>query len=121
VAGDFRRSPGIRLRAANGGNGELTNISLSLPTNGEEFISRDAISGEGQFVVFMSTSGGQTDIFVWDRDTGDTANITAEIDGLARNASISEDGRYIAFEANPDGLQFDIYRAENPLHDDFIM
>ena len=108
-------------RAANGGNGELTNISLSLPTNGEEFISRDAISGEGQFVVFMSTSGGQTDVFVWDRDTGDTANITAEIDGLARNASISEDGRYIAFEANPDGLQFDIYRAENPLHDDFIM
>jgi Tol biopolymer transport system component len=40
--------------------------------------------------------------------------------GEARNASISEDGRYIAFEANPGG-QFDIYRADNPLHDDFIV
>ena len=37
------------------------------------------------------------------------------------NPSISEDGKHIAFESNETGAQFDIYLAENPLHDDFIM
>ena len=101
-------------------NATLTNLSLSLPTNGEESF-RDGISGDGRFVAFTSNSGGVFDLYVWDRDTGDATNVTADWDGLARNATISEDGRYIAFEGRSDGFQFDIYRADNPLHDDFIV
>ena len=102
-------------------NATLTNVSSSLPTNGEEFFS-DGISGDGRFVAFTSTSGGVTDLYVWDRDTGDATNVTADWDGLARNATISEDGQYIAFEGRITGEnQFDIYRADNPVHDDFIV
>ena len=102
-------------------NATLTNLSLSLTTNGQERLSLgDAISGDGRFVAFTSESGGQSDLYVWDRDSGDATNVTAAWSGEVRTASISEDGRYIAFEGDTGG-QFDIYRADNPVHDDFIV
>ena len=84
---------------------------------GEDMIP--SISGDGRFVTYASTVAGETDIYVWDRDTNTTHQF--DLPDVQRNASISTDGKYISFESKPDGFQFDVYRADNPLHDDFIV
>ena len=94
-----------------------TNISATLPTNGEEV--SPSVSNGGQFVTWSSNADGDFDIYVWDRDTNTTHQF--DLPGVQRNPSISEDGKHIAFESNETGAQYDIYVAENPLHDDFIM
>src|SRR4029079_9810250 len=94
-----------------------TNISLSLPIDGEEVIP--SISGDGRFVAFSSTIAGESDIFVWDGDTDTTYRF--DLPGVQRSPAISGDGRSIIFESNETGAQYDIYVADNPLHDDFII
>jgi hypothetical protein len=91
--------------------------TTGLPTTGVEV--NPSISGDGRFVAFQATIAGETDIYVWDRDHHTTYQF--DLPGVQRNPSITEDGRHIAFESNQDGSQFDLYLADNPLHDAFAV
>ena len=80
---------------------------------------RPDISGDGRFVTWTSTIAGATDVYVLDRN--DNTTYQFDIAGDQRNPSVTEDGKYISFESNETGAQYDIVLASNPLHDDFIM
>ena len=63
-----------------------------------------AISADGRYVAFWSdasdlTTDGNTgqDVFVHDRQTGMTTNVSPSAEGGSNNPSISADGRYVAF------------------------
>jgi len=74
--------------------------------------SRPSISADGRYVAFDSDASnlvsgdtnGWIDIFVHDRQTGQTARVSVASDGSQGNhhsymSSISADGRYVAFES----------------------
>ena len=76
-----------------------------------------AISGDGRFVVFgsvrsdlvSSDTNGNSDIFITDTDTGVTTRVSVdsaggEANGDSYRPSISDDGRYVAFESNATNL-----------------
>jgi Tol biopolymer transport system component len=75
------------------------------------------ISDDGRFVVFTSIGPGltpedtndETDVFVRDRVAGTTSIVSYSVSGEAGNAkseaaSISADGRYVAFVSNADDI-----------------
>ena len=79
-----------------------------IPGNGDSFNPR--ISGDGRFVVFSSfaddlgpvDTNGNADVYLLDRSTGsmDLVSVSssgAQGDGLSTDASVSADGRYVAF------------------------
>lgn len=76
-----------------------------------------SISDDGRYVAFDSTAdnlvsgdtNGETDVFVRDRQTGQTTRVSVADDGTQGNerswfSSISADGRYIAFASGADNL-----------------
>ncbi|HLV59106.1 MAG TPA: M36 family metallopeptidase, partial [Natronosporangium sp.] len=85
----------------------------SVASNGVEgngASQRSSVSGDGRYVAFESRSSnlvpgdtnGASDIFVHDRVTGVTERVSVASDGTQANAnsfvaSISADGRYVAF------------------------
>ena len=72
-----------------------------------------SISGDGRYVAFQSTAedldffdvNGKADVFVYDRITGLTRRVSASPTGVEElfqdsiNATISGDGRYVAFQS----------------------
>ncbi len=75
--------------------------------------ARHAISADGRFVVFGSTStelvAGDTDgdfakIFVYDRDSDTIELLTAGANGDSNSPSISADSRWVAFSSGADNL-----------------
>lgn len=75
--------------------------------------STPSISGDGRYVAFHSSARNLVtdkttthyDVFVHDRTTGQVERVSissqgVEGDGQSRNASISDDGRYVAFESS---------------------
>lgn len=76
-----------------------------------------SISDDGRYVAFIShasnlvsgdTNGGR-DVFVHDRQTGETSRVSVASDGSqgdgdSWNPSISADGRYIAFDSHANNL-----------------
>ncbi|MBN1887132.1 MAG: carboxypeptidase regulatory-like domain-containing protein [Thermoflexales bacterium] len=94
--------------------GQTTRVSLasdgSLP-NGHAFPK--AISGDGRYVVFesvasnlvISDTNGIVDLFVHDRQSGQTTCVSVASDGTQSNGSyyradISADGRYVSFDSS---------------------
>jgi len=89
------------------------------------------ISGNGQFVAFCSRSSilvegdnnGCDDIFVYDRDTGQTTRVSVASDGTQANGaslgfpSISADGRYVTFQSDATNL---VPGDDNGLTDIFV-
>jgi Tol biopolymer transport system component len=74
-----------------------------------------AISDDGRFVVFSASSSllsggmGTTDVYVRDRQAGTTARVSVSTGGTAGNgpsteATISADGRYVAFTSEATNL-----------------
>jgi Tol biopolymer transport system component len=73
-----------------------------------------AISGDGRYVAFEASDrevGGYSvdDIFVYDRETGETKRASVSSDGTPANgdsnyAAFSADGRYVAFMSEADNL-----------------
>ena len=76
-----------------------------------------SISADGRYVLFSSDSNdlvaGDTnndqDVFLWDRQTGDTTLVSTDALGVQSNsysddATISRDGRYIAFKSGATNL-----------------
>jgi Tol biopolymer transport system component len=91
--------------------GGTTQVSIASDATAGNQLSRDpAISEDGRYVAFRSEasnlvvgdSNDVPDVFVHDRDTGETVRVSASSDGAQANDSsvtpaISGDGRYIAF------------------------
>ncbi len=93
--------------------GETRRVSIASDGSQGNASSREpAISADGRFVAFESwasnlvpnDTNGIGDIFVHDRETGETRRVSIAADGSQGNASsrepvISADGRHIAFES----------------------
>jgi Tol biopolymer transport system component len=86
--------------------------------NGNSYNS--AISGNGRYVAFQSyadnlvagDTNGRPDIFVHDRDTGETIRVNVDSDGNESSGSgsepaISVDGNYVVFRSYADDLVSD--------------
>jgi WD40-like Beta Propeller Repeat len=99
----------------------VSSTGAQLAANTLDFTLNPAISANGQFVVFQSgannlvpndTNNDDEDIFVRDLVAGTTTRVSVNSNGEqsrpwnriasadSRNASISGDGRYVAFESN---------------------
>ncbi len=95
-----------------------------------------SISNDGRFVAFDSSSDnlvpndtGLVDIFVKDLKTGAISRVNTDADGnpannLSTGASISGDGRFIAFQSSASnlvpgdsGVSVDVFVVANPLYD----
>ena len=88
----------------------------SNPTN-DDWGLYCMISGEGRYALFASgasnlvpgDSNGRFDLFVHDRTSGATQRVSVDSNGVQGNddsngASISADGRYVAFHSNATNL-----------------
>ena len=98
--------------------GETTRVSVaSNGAQGNGGSQNPSLSFDGRYVVFWSgatnlidgDTNGVWDIFVHDRETGETTRVSVASDGtqgndISRLPSISADGRYVAFESDADKL-----------------
>lgn len=105
--------------------GQTSRVSVAsdgTQGNGNSWSYSSALSGDGRFVVFSSTasnlvsndSNGNWDVFVRDRQTGQTSRVSVASDGLQGNGSfqpsqsvISADGRYVVFSSYANNLVSD--------------
>ena len=96
----------------------LADSDLFVPGGEGDGPSRDAaVSADGRFVAFASEAtnlvsddhNALLDVFVRDRQTGDTARVSLgmegqEANGYAEAPAISADGRFVAFHSLADNL-----------------
>ncbi|NDJ86391.1 MAG: hypothetical protein GYB66_10925 [Chloroflexi bacterium] len=111
---------GIRETSANVAVERISRVSVSSTgdqaTGGtnNDYVS---ISGDGRYVVFQSEAtnlvpgdtNGRSDIFLHDRQTGETTRVSVDSSGQqanhnSRHPAISSDGRYIAFSSQATNL-----------------
>ncbi|MDM8000578.1 MAG: hypothetical protein QUS33_11435, partial [Dehalococcoidia bacterium] len=111
--------------------GETTRMSVSdNGTEGNDYSYGASISGDGRYVAFCSVADNLVagdynsagDIFVHDRQTGQTTRVSVASDGTEANdnsewASISADGRYVAFYSVADNL---VAGDDNAAEDVFV-
>ena len=93
--------------------GETTRVSVDSEGNeGNEGGGGGSISADGRYVAYQSwasnlvseDTNGHRDVFVHDRKTGETTRVSVDSEGNEGNgssgdASISADGRYVAFQS----------------------
>jgi len=98
--------------------GQTTRVSVASDgTQGNDTSSRPSISADGRYVAFESgasnlvsgDSNNKFDVFVHDRQMGQTTRVSVASDGTQGNsdsaqASISADGRYVAFNSSASNL-----------------
>jgi Tol biopolymer transport system component len=98
--------------------GETTRVSLATSgTEADRESDHPAISADGRYVAFVSRAGNlvandtnrQADVFVHDRQTGETTRVSLATDGSQANGSssypsISANGQYVAFMSWADNL-----------------
>jgi Tol biopolymer transport system component len=111
VDGDTNRTIDVFVHDCQ--TGETTRVSVK--SNGEQVgyggVS-PSISGNGRYVAFQSLSrdlvdgdtNGSMDVFMHDRETGQTARVSVSSSGeegndISWSPRISADGRYVAFES----------------------
>jgi Tol biopolymer transport system component len=117
VPGDTNEEEDIFVRDRQ--TGETTRVSVASDgTEANDWSRAPAISADGRYVVFQSYANnlvpGDTeefsgDIFLHDRQTGETTRTSVAADGTEANGSssapaISADGRYVAFSSDADNL-----------------
>lgn len=115
TSGDTNNRPDVFVKDA--ATGILQQVSASptgVPGDGESELP--AISSDGRFVAFDSASNNllpgkvaEFDVLVRDMTTGALVRASADASGVAGNgdsyrASISADGRYVAFESEASNL-----------------
>ncbi|MFO0981605.1 MAG: hypothetical protein U1E76_07600 [Planctomycetota bacterium] len=121
------------LALASGG-GLMTTLRVSVSSNEDEGDRRSldpAISGDGRFVAFRSDAtdlvfgdtNDLTDIFVRDLELGITTRVStsssgAQADGECFMASISADGRVVAFSSQASNL---VANDNNHVEDVFVV
>ncbi|MGE0434750.1 MAG: IPT/TIG domain-containing protein, partial [Planctomycetota bacterium] len=98
--------------------GVVTRLSLSTTGGDPDAASFDPVmSIDGRFVAFRSAAtnlvsgdtNGKDDIFLLDRDTGHIRRVSvgqlgAQANGDSKNATISGDGRYVAYQSDATNL-----------------
>jgi Tol biopolymer transport system component len=98
--------------------GQTSRISVtSEGTQGNDHSRSPSISADGRYVAFWSfasnlvpgDTNGTWDVFIHDRQTGQTSLISVDSDGIPGNdesrfPSVSADGRYVAFESEASNL-----------------
>ncbi len=98
--------------------GQTTRISVaSNGAQGNSYSDSPSLSADGRYVAFWSLASnlvsgdtnGWYDIFVRDRQTGQTTRVSVASDGTQGNnnaydASLSADGRYVAFRSEASNL-----------------
>ena len=105
-----------------------TTERINLASNGSQANATSgssSLSGNGRYVVYQSDASnlvsGDTnkvrDIFVYDRQTKNTQRVDLTTDdtqsnGDSQSASISDDGKYVAFESDADNLVSGTTNAE---------
>ncbi|MGH9459946.1 MAG: Ig-like domain-containing protein, partial [Vicinamibacteria bacterium] len=111
VAGDMNRRLDIFIHDRE--TGETTRVSVSSAgAEGNGDSEAPAISADGGFIAFASRSGnlvpddtnGNVDVFVHDRQTGETTRVSLGSNGGQANGdssapSISSSGRFVTFES----------------------
>ena len=108
-------TPAGSVRAAPGNTTRVSVASDGTQANGGSFTP--SISADGRYVAFASIAvnlvsgdtNGVQDIFVHDRQTGQTTRVSvasggAQANGPSFDPSISADGRYVAFRSGADNL-----------------
>ncbi|MCB8926876.1 MAG: PD40 domain-containing protein [Ardenticatenaceae bacterium] len=102
-------------------DGTTTRVSVASDgTEANAFSWWSSISADGRYVAFQShasnlvsgDTNGTGDIFVYDRQTGQTTRVSVSSDGTEGNAnsdypSNSADGRYVAFQSDASNLVSD--------------
>ena len=113
VSGDTNGSPDVFVHDRQSGQTKRVSVA-SDGTQGSG--SYPSISADGRYVAFMSAASnlvsGDTccsDIFVHDRQSGQTTRVSVASDGTQGNSgseypSISADGRYVAFRSYASNL-----------------
>jgi Tol biopolymer transport system component len=133
VPGDTNQQPDVFVRDRLTGQSERVNVSSSgVPTGLRGHSEDPSISANGRYVVFQSYATGlvpgdtnkEPDIFVHDRQTGVTERVSVSSSGAQANsqstlASISGDGRYVAFSSYASNLvpKDSNYRQDVFVHD----
>ena len=116
VSGDTNESEDVFVH--NRLTGETARVSVaSNGTQGNNSSYTPSISADGRFVAFDSAASnlvagdtnGEVDVFVYDRQTGQTTRDSVASNGTQGNdystcSSISADGRFVAFESYADNL-----------------
>jgi Tol biopolymer transport system component len=101
--------------------GETSRVSVaSNGTQGNGSSSFSALSADGRYVAFWSgasnlvtgDTNGVSDVFVHDRQTGQTSRVSVATDGTQGNAQsvipdISADGRFVSFHSEASNLVVD--------------
>jgi Leucine-rich repeat (LRR) protein len=96
---------------------QRVSINSDGVTQGDGPSQYPSISGDGRYITFASKAGtlvdeggnGSYQVFVHDRDTGQTELVSRALDGglgngTSNNPSISSDGRYVSFQSNSSNL-----------------
>jgi hypothetical protein len=116
VPGDTNMEDDIFVH--NRDTGETSMVSVASDgTQGNRSSVVPSISADGRYVAFESDAfnlvlgdnNARRDIFVHDRDTGETTRVSVSSNGTEANgwsyyAEISADGRYVAFESDASNL-----------------
>ena len=115
VSGDTNLSPDVFVHDRQ--TGQTTRVSVASDgTQANNVSAHPSISADGRYVAFVSfannlVSGdtGYVDVFVHDRQTGQTTRVSVATGGGQANGnsygpSISADGRYVAFESDATNL-----------------
>ena len=109
VAGDGEGIDVYLRDRANGGVSLVSNSEMGWPA--DEDSDMPVISGDGRYVAFHSDAdliasdgNGWTDVYVWDRVTASLELASVASDGSLADQggmepSISDDGRFVAFES----------------------
>jgi len=98
--------------------GQTTRVSVSSSgLEGNEGSGGPSISADGRYVAFTSgasnlvtgDTNGWADVFVHDRQIGETTRVSMPSSGMegngeSRDPSISADGRYVAFQSGASNL-----------------
>ena len=116
VAGDTNAAPDIFVKdRATSATTRVSVSSANVQGNGQSL--GPCISSDGRYVAFSSEASnlvagdtnGELDVFVKDRVTGATTRVSVDSVGLqatgaSGGASISSDGRFVAFESSAPNL-----------------
>ena len=116
VGGDTNNSMDIFVHDRQTGQTERVSVA-SNGTQGNDTSTWPSISADGHYVAFDSVASnlvsgdthGHWDVFVHDRQTGQTERVSVASNGTQGNGystspSISTDGRYVAFESEASNL-----------------
>ena len=117
----FESSATNLISGDNNGNRDIfvynrnTGTNESLTPDGNAASIAPSISGDGQYVAFESSASnlvagdlnGNSDVFVYDRDTQGIEILTSGGNANSRLPSISADGRFVAFESAASNLVID--------------